>query len=690
MQRIYCFSFISLLFIQNALAQVDSAHIDKPYLLSVEEDVLPMEVQNTEEREVFAASRNLEKVFETAIATSIITADEIKQAGATNLPESLRLIPDLVVRQKSNGYYSVHIRSDVSFSLDDQSPNFDNTTVLLTINGIPFNNFYQGSIYWETVPVDLHDIKRIEVIKTPHTVFYGTGAATGVINIVTKVVSNNRLKAHTNFQGGTYNTYVHRGDAGFAVSEKLQFRISGYYHSRARFMDPYYVFDQQKYIKSDSLLFYHARIEKTNLYPERALQSSGLNAYAFWKINSQADVEIFAYTQNSSIQSASLKTGNLAFNNRTSKTNSINIKSKIYRLHANFSYQSGLQNLAVGYTGYEMEIGNIFSSLDYHHYGKFYRLKAGTSYLRNAAHNLFIPNSVAEIRQITSNPYVNHAVLGRNFVTDFGLYLSQNFYFFRNTLKLTGTGRMDYLNTTQQLHSSYQIASSLKIGGKNMVRMALSKGLQGTYVMDYFSLEDSLEQTYVTYKDVNPITVENFELGYRTRPLRELFVDFTLFHSKTYNFLQHSSANDNNEIMNSNTSASLTGITIDTDFAFNKLTFKTFVTLQSAHYQAADSREKENFTPSYVGGIACSYSMFLNKLKINTNLYFYDHSSFLNQYYTYAVAGKTITNLKISYNFWGEHTIYFNGRNILNNKSIEYPYADEITRLYLVGIDLTF
>src|SRR5256885_16776083 len=49
--------------------------------------------------EVMSVSRRPERLFETPSAIQVITQDEIRQSGATSLPEALRLASNLQVAQ---------------------------------------------------------------------------------------------------------------------------------------------------------------------------------------------------------------------------------------------------------------------------------------------------------------------------------------------------------------------------------------------------------------------------------------------------------------------------------------------------------------------------------------------------------------------------------------------------------------
>ena len=61
-----------------------------------------------------------------------------------------------------------------------------------------------GGTFWETLPISLTDIERIEIIRGPSTALYGPNAVSGVINIMTKkTLEENNLEVNASVQGGT-------------------------------------------------------------------------------------------------------------------------------------------------------------------------------------------------------------------------------------------------------------------------------------------------------------------------------------------------------------------------------------------------------------------------------------------------------------------------------------------------------
>jgi outer membrane receptor for ferrienterochelin and colicins len=112
-----------------------------------------------------------------AVAT-LITAEDIRAIGATDLDQVLATVPGLHVSRSGNGNNPIYVIRGIYSEYNPQ--------VLVLINGIPITNVFAGnrSQAWGGMPVA--NIARIEVIRGPGSALYGADAFAGVINVITK------------------------------------------------------------------------------------------------------------------------------------------------------------------------------------------------------------------------------------------------------------------------------------------------------------------------------------------------------------------------------------------------------------------------------------------------------------------------------------------------------------------------
>lgn len=123
------------------------------------------------------ATRRAQKIEESPSAISILTAEQIRQSGASTVAEALRLVPGVSVMMVNATSPNVSIRG-----FNGQNPN----KILTLVDGRSVYTDVFGLTFWEVMPIALQDVERIEVIRGPVSALYGANAFNGVINIITK------------------------------------------------------------------------------------------------------------------------------------------------------------------------------------------------------------------------------------------------------------------------------------------------------------------------------------------------------------------------------------------------------------------------------------------------------------------------------------------------------------------------
>ena len=126
-------------------------------------------------------SRLAEDIDEVPASAYVVTSEDIKTSGARSTQELLDRIPGV------SG-----LRNSSSAALDKSVTVRGLTSeVLLLVDGIPFmtssygTGLSMGSPFdLRTIPLD--SIERIEVVKGASSAIYGSNAAGGVINVITK------------------------------------------------------------------------------------------------------------------------------------------------------------------------------------------------------------------------------------------------------------------------------------------------------------------------------------------------------------------------------------------------------------------------------------------------------------------------------------------------------------------------
>lgn len=147
---------------------------------------------------VYSAARRAQKISEAPAAISVITEEDIKQAGAVTIPDILRMVPGLDVMQIS--------ASDLVVNARGYNKEMANKMLILIDGRYVYWDFY-GITLWDSFPIVLEDIDRIEIIRGPGSALYGANAFSGVINIITKSPEDAQ-GTHVAVTGGQMNTYL--------------------------------------------------------------------------------------------------------------------------------------------------------------------------------------------------------------------------------------------------------------------------------------------------------------------------------------------------------------------------------------------------------------------------------------------------------------------------------------------------
>ncbi|KQZ02877.1 hypothetical protein ASD21_21425 [Caulobacter sp. Root1455] len=172
-----------------------------------------------------SATGSPQRSTEVPVAMEIISADDIKRSGAVDLPTILSRVAGLDVLNWGAG------ASDVSVRGYDQAMS---PRLLVLINGRQVYLDHYGYTAWATLPVQLSEIRQIEVVKGPNSALFGFNAVGGVINIITQNPKFDDTGS-VSLTGGT-NGY---GELSVVKSVKLGERFFARLSAGAAQMDEY-------------------------------------------------------------------------------------------------------------------------------------------------------------------------------------------------------------------------------------------------------------------------------------------------------------------------------------------------------------------------------------------------------------------------------------------------------------------
>lgn len=217
-------------FLMVTISLLLAISLQSPLIAQETEDLMDMSLDDLLNMEVTTASKSAEKLSDAPGVISVVTKDELERFGGTTLRDILERVPGLI---SSGANYTN--RTTIAPRGDQIKQN--SSHVLILINGRPVREVQEGGVssdILETFPVNI--IERIEVIKGPGSVLYGSDAFSAVINVITVKAEKNSLSVTGLSEiGGGYGT---SGDFTFKMGD-LSIVAAGRYYEKTEWETPF-------------------------------------------------------------------------------------------------------------------------------------------------------------------------------------------------------------------------------------------------------------------------------------------------------------------------------------------------------------------------------------------------------------------------------------------------------------------
>jgi len=183
-----------------------------------------------EETVVVSASRNEEKLINAPATMTVIGAQTIQSAPTQNFAELLRAVPGVNITQVS--------ARDINVTSRGATGTLSTGTLALLDGRSLYQDFF-GFVMWDFIPVNLNEIKQVEVIRGPASAVWGANALNGVVNVITKSpremqgtsavlgVGGFDRQGSTGNSSGSGTLFYISGTHAQAVNERVAFKVSG-------------------------------------------------------------------------------------------------------------------------------------------------------------------------------------------------------------------------------------------------------------------------------------------------------------------------------------------------------------------------------------------------------------------------------------------------------------------------------
>lgn len=491
------------------------------------------------------ANRIIQELMDVPITVNVVTSEDLEREPAATIADVLRNLPGINLNESGSakvGAPEISIRGESS------------ARTLIFINGVKLADKENSD---PSVMIDLSQVERIEVIKGPASVLYGSEAIGGVINIITKKAGDKPIGFSTTTVYDSSNESLDIQAAIFGRYKGFNYRFSA---SGINAKD--------RHVPKDSVdgsTAYNSNF-RNRYYLAQVGYDWGDNSFSL-----QADM-YKNYTRYALTGSASIRNGSFMWldpnDRKTIIANLVlrDLTSRLKRLNITASYQIYKRNMVTdrttpGSSATSYMLGEVitdqrqlsFSALSEWDFNRHY-LTAGIEY---EGDDLRVTNQ--------GNPYnpnrpktVSHAKVRQNTI---GIF-AQDEWSLTNVLKATLGARFSYIEgKVKHLDGSYIDRRSTDHSDTNLVGSVglVYRGINNLALRGQFSQGYRYPSTrqlytgnsahgvgtfYYPNPDLKPETSNSFEIG--ARYLGDNWdIDFALFYTKSKNFINSVSASLN-------------------------------------------------------------------------------------------------------------------------------------------------
>ncbi len=178
--------------------------------------------------EITSVSRHEEGLRDAAAAIAVITREDLRRSGVTNMPDALRLVPGIHVGRRNSNSWAVSSRGFSSITSEKLLVLSDTRSI--------YTPLFSG-VQWDVQDFLLEDVERVEVIRGPGATLWGSNAVNGVINITTRSARDTH-GAYIEAGAGTLERYWMNARYGGETSGGVHYRVFGRYFDREGTVHP--------------------------------------------------------------------------------------------------------------------------------------------------------------------------------------------------------------------------------------------------------------------------------------------------------------------------------------------------------------------------------------------------------------------------------------------------------------------
>lgn len=636
------------------------------------------------------SSKYEEELFSTPLSISIVTADQIKKSAVTTIAEAMKLVPGVMVREQTNGQFEVHIRGFQSVVSGSTLTGLANSKTLIMIDNRIVFDYFNGGLFWDTLPISVEDVDRIEVVRGAVSSLYGANAVTGVIHIFTKR-GKDKTSIKTSLMAGTKNSQIAQVVAEKSF-EHMSLRLSAMSEKRDRYEEEYFDISTREYRDPENINL--ASTLSIHDDPEQAVDKSSV----MLSINNDTlnlfNYDFSVFYQDSDAQKVHMNSRDIPLTKNLSDTSAYNLKLNYGSFSSRFSQHWGKQETA-GFPDFTYDTNISQASMSYQIKYPRWLIQPEIDWYHIEYDGSFIGGK----REIVETNYMLRTE-----------YNPQKDWRFISAISYSDFNAPEDNELNYQFLTTYNISFDTSLRG-SIQTSSSSPFMVAQYIDIEFTFPNDPTQRVDVKGDKNGRLnrMTTYEIGLRHQLDFNNFLEVEVFHSELDDFIAYiikAPILIDGQTVTTRTPEDLPqkavqdGITIN--WLYESLDWNINAFLTGQHTQIFNQTESllegaETFdqynksTPKYYGGINANWRI---SESINLNVlsnYLHEHTFELQQPQGEKyIPSALYTNLTLNYQHDANTGGYLSIKNLSDQDESQNFYTDRLEATYWLGLRIKF
>lgn len=636
------------------------------------------------------SSKRDEELFLTPLSISIITEKQIRQSGITTIAEALKMVPGVIVREQTNGQFDVHIRGFENIISGAATSNLNNRKTLIMIDNRVVFDYFSGGIFWDTLPITLDDVDRIEVVRGAVSSLYGANAVTGVIHIFTKRGKGNG-SIKTSLTVGTKNSQIVQVSAKKETTD-VAIRFSAGTEKRDRYESTYFSFLDRQYKDPEDIEL----LSIMNLYGQ---SENAVDKQSFRLTLNNDSLEYFNFDlsmfhQESKVQKVHMNSRDIPFTDNLSNTDGFNFKLNYGNFSARMSHHFGKQE-TIGFPDFTYDTKITQTSISY---------------------QLKLPKWLIQPGIDSNRTTYDGGFIGGERTTHETNYMLRAEYSPKREWRFISAFSYSDFNAPEENYINYQFLTTYQLAFDTSLRASIQSASSSSFMVNqYIDIEFTFPNDPSQRVDVKGnkngrlSRMKTFEVGMRKQLDFNNFIDLEAFHSEINNFTNFiiqppvmidGQSVTKRELTNLPLTGQQDGLTLNWIYEGATWNINTFFTWQNTEVfdqaenliQGAETfDEYNNSTPKYYGGVNMNWQ-FDEALNFNVlSNYLHSHTFELQEPQgTKETPSAMYTNLTLSYKYNATIEGFIAVKNLSDQRESQHFYTDRLEPIYWLGFNIKF